>query len=89
MGNKRNFKATEAIFTDHSGTIKVIWYNQTYLSKQLSTGKLYILSGKTNIHNGYKTLESPDWELADAKMANQKFLNSGRLFPVYGKTEGV
>ena len=22
-------------------------------------------------------------------MANQKFLNSGRLFPVYGKTEGV
>tara|TARA_Y100001970_G_scaffold144523_1_gene177483 strand:- start:491 stop:2902 length:2412 start_codon:yes stop_codon:yes gene_type:complete len=89
LGNKRNFKATEAIFTDHSGTIKVIWYNQTYLSKQLSTGKLYILSGKTNIHNGYKTLESPDWELADAKMANQKFLNSGRLFPVYGKTEGV
>ena len=33
LGNKRNFKATEAIFTDHSGTIKVIWYNQTYLSK--------------------------------------------------------
>ena len=89
LGNKRNFKATEAIFTDQSGTIKVIWYNQTYLSKQLSTGKLYILSGKTNIHSGYKTLESPDWELADAKMANQKFLNSGRLFPVYGKTEGV
>ena len=89
LGNKRNFKATEAIFTDQSGTIKVIWYNQTYLSKQLSTGKLYILSGKTNIHNGYKTIESPDWELADAKMANQKFLNVGRLFPVYGKTEGV
>ena len=89
LGSKRNFKATEAIFTDSSGTIKVIWYNQTYLSKQLSIGKLYILSGKTNVNSGYKTLESPDWELADPKMANQKFLNIGRLFPVYGKTEGV
>ncbi len=89
LGSKRNFKATEAIFTDSSGTIKVIWYNQTYLSKQLSIGKLYILSGKTNVNSGYKTLESPDWELADPKIANQKFLNTGRLFPVYGKTEGV
>jgi len=89
LGNKRNFKATEAIFSDKSGSIKVIWYNQTYLKRQLAIGKLYILSGKTNVHNGYKTLESPDWELTDFEMSKQKFLSFGRLFPVYGKTEGV
>jgi ATP-dependent DNA helicase RecG len=89
LGSKRNFKATEAIFSDKSGSIKVIWYNQTYLKRQLAIGKLYILSGKTNVHNGYKTLESPDWELTDFEMSKQKFLSFGRLFPVYGKTEGV
>ena len=44
----RRMIVTEAFVSDESGSIKVVWFNQSFLIKNLQVGDEVVLSGKTS-----------------------------------------
>ncbi len=78
-------KSTEAIVGDETGNLRVIWFNQPYLARTLSTNSRILLSGKVNLFRGQHVLQSPEWEYVDGK----ETIHTGRLVPVYSLTQGL
>lgn len=77
-------KLLKAKFTDDTGSVDVIWFNQPFLKKLLYNGQKLILSGKAKFELGKVTLVSPEYE-----PLQQKQLHTARLVPVYHETEGL
>lgn len=75
---------SEATIEDGSGTIKAIWFNQTWIAKQISIGDELILSGQVT---RYKTLQlsNPAYELI-SKLEGEH-LHTGRLVPIYKRSD--
>lgn len=84
---RRSFRSrlsfTEAYLEDNTGRIKLIWFNQPYLSRQLHDADHIVVAGKiehfkTNqLTNPYFEIMSPDQEL------------SGKIIPIYHLTAGI
>lgn len=78
---RRSFRGkvslTEAVISDNTGNIKVVWFNQPYLAKTLHKDDELILSGRVE---RYKTLQltNPVYE-----RSAEETLHTGRLVPVY------
>ncbi|MBU0646559.1 ATP-dependent DNA helicase RecG [Patescibacteria group bacterium] len=79
QAKNRRLTLTEAIVEDGTGEIKVIWFNQPYLEKTLSIGKVVSLAGTVDSKFG-KTLVNPIYEAAHTN------IHTGRIVPVYGRT---
>ena len=80
-------KATEAVVSDGSGSIRVWWWQQPYLARTLQPGMRVGLSGKVGIRGRYLQMESPEWERLDDP--NDDAVHVGRLSPVYPRTRGL
>ncbi len=78
-------RSAEAIVGDETGNIRVLWFNQPYLAKTLTTNARIILSGRVSLFRGRHVFLSPDWEL----MEGQDTVHTGRLVPVYPLTQGL
>jgi ATP-dependent DNA helicase RecG len=78
------FTIQRAKVRDETGTIEVVWFNQPYLTKNISTGDKISLSGKVDIKVGKLQLGSPDYEIGETN-----FIHTGRLVPIYPETRGV
>jgi len=77
---------TEAMFSDDTGTIKVIWFNQPFLIKTLRIGDNVFLSGKVDYDLYGIQMTSPSYE----KMSFLKeTIHTGRVVPVYSITENL
>jgi ATP-dependent DNA helicase RecG len=77
-------KLLKAKFTDDTGSVDVIWFNQPFLKRLLHNGQQLFLSGKAKFELGKITLLSPDYE-----PVQQKQIHTARLVPVYHETEGL
>jgi len=80
----RSRKGTEAILSDPSGTLRVIWWGQTYVARRLKQGIKVALSGKVTEFRGRIQMENPELE-----MLEDESLHTRRLVPVYPSTEGL
>jgi ATP-dependent DNA helicase RecG len=78
-------RSTEAIIGDETGNIRVIWFNNPYITKQLSTNKRVVISGRLSIFKGRPVFQSPEWELLEDK----ELMHTGRLVPLYPLTKGL
>ena len=56
---KRNLSIVEGIISDQTGSIKVVWFNQSYRTKQFSPDKEYYFTGNYEFKNGRYSLISP------------------------------
>ncbi len=81
---KRMF-ITEAVIKDETGPIKVVWFNQPFLTRSLRSGDNVCLAGKVAINENGLYLSSPIHE----KIGKNELVHTGRLVPVYPETEGV
>jgi len=81
--NKR-LKLTEAVISDGTGSIRIIWFNKPFLSKQLYRGVSIVVSGKVDVYLGRLVLNNPEWEMLD-----QEQLHTNRIVPVYPLTAGI
>lgn len=99
MGRGGRMRATEAVVGDETGNMRIMWFNQPYVAQNLKRAiaslaaagaeKVQIsLSGKVSAYNGRKQMHSPDWEVVDDPDTYQ-LVNTGRLVPVYPKSEGL
>ncbi len=80
-------KATEAVVSDGSGSIRVWWWQQPYLARQLKPGMRVGLSGKVGRRGRFLQMDSPEWERLDDPQDDT--VHVGRLSPVYPKTRGL
>lgn len=92
--SRRSFKSrlniTEALISDDSGSIKAVWFNQPYLSKNLKAGDHVSLAGKISSSYGAAAFVSPSYEkISDNELDDKKLINTNGLVPVYSLTSGV
>ncbi len=80
----KRMSLVEALVRDDTGTIKIIWFNQPYLSKQILRGEEYYFSGKIKTEYGQHTLINPSFERVGLPTRN-----TARILPVYPLTEGL
>ena len=78
-------KSTEAVLGDDTGNIRVLWFNNPYLAKQIHNGDTLVISGRVTDWKGRLVFESPEWE----KFEEKELVHTGRLVPVYPLTAGL
>ncbi|MFH1446502.1 MAG: OB-fold nucleic acid binding domain-containing protein, partial [Chloroflexota bacterium] len=80
--NKR--KITEAVVSDTTGTIRLLWFNQDYHMRYLRKGMFISISGKVESYLGRSVIYHPDYEPID-----QQQLHTNRIVPVYPLTAKI
>jgi len=83
---KKKMFLTQAIVEDKTGAIKVIWFNQPYLTRTLKKEDNVFLSGKIVLRGNEIYLANPIYEKF---YQNKDLIHTGRLVPVYPGTEGL
>jgi len=88
--NKKTFKKkmyiTEALISNDSGSLEIIWFNQPFITKTLKVGDTISLAGKVTISNGRLMMVSPTYEKT---IFNKKMIHTATLVPVYNLTSGL
>jgi len=89
--HRKKMILTEAIVEDESGAIKVVWFNQPYLTKTLKSGQKVCLAGKVKLDNNNQlSLTNPAYErIKGNEDLRSNLTHTGRIVPVYPETEGL
>lgn len=88
--NKRSkikkLNITEALIIDETGTLKVIWFNQPFITRNLKTGDKVSLAGRLVYQNGQTYLASPVYEKV---LKHKKYLHTQGIVPFYHLTSQI
>lgn len=80
----RRLKLTEAMLSDESGSIKVIWFNMPFVAKTLQVGMQLMITGKAINNYGLIELHNPQFQV----LKNTSEIRGG-LVPVYHASSGL
>ncbi|MCL6624036.1 MAG: ATP-dependent DNA helicase RecG, partial [Fimbriimonadales bacterium] len=85
--NRGNFRVIRAVITDGSGSIGLIWFNQSWIEQKLRRwiGEM-IVYGRVQEGDWGLEIATPEWELVEQEDDPQEF---ARITPVYSLTEGM
>ncbi|MBU4284772.1 ATP-dependent DNA helicase RecG [Patescibacteria group bacterium] len=83
---KRRMSLTEALVKDPTASVKVIWFNQPFLIKNLKEGKRVSLSGKYSMGPKGLYLSNPSYELL---LLGKTTTHTAGLVPIYPETIGL
>ena len=92
---KRRIPVGEAVITDASGSVKVMWFHQPYLAKKFMEGAFVKAVGTVTGKTGRPYLANPHVEPADPtevglfSAARESKLEAGSFFAVYPESRGV
>jgi ATP-dependent DNA helicase RecG len=96
IASRRSFRTrkivTEAIVADETGELKVVWFNQPYLTKTLQQGDEILLAGKVGGDLFAMQMVSPMYEkiqIASPSLAMTEVIHTGRMVPIYSLTAGL
>ncbi|MCX6796851.1 MAG: ATP-dependent DNA helicase RecG [Candidatus Doudnabacteria bacterium] len=81
---KSRMSLAEAVVSDNTGSMKIIWFNQPYLAKTLKSGDEIFLAGKPEYYKNSLQLVNPIYE----KVTDFP-IHTGRLVPVYHLTQKI
>ena len=81
---RKGMHVTEAIASDSTGSLKVIWFKQPYRVKQLESSNEWFISGELKFQRGRVNIVSPMIEPADDEP-----LHTGRIVPIYREAAGL
>jgi ATP-dependent DNA helicase RecG len=76
---------TTAAIEDDTGVVAVRWFNQPYLTQQLTVGARIAITGEPDVNNGRITFVPRDYEL----IKDLELTHAARLVPVYPLTKGL
>ncbi len=74
----------EAVVSDSTGSLKVVWFNQSYLAKTIKPGDILYLAGTPNYYKNTLQLTNPIYE-----NETDFPVHTARLVPVYHLTENL
>lgn len=81
---RRGMHITEAIATDDSGSVRLVWFNQPYRLTGLKSGQRYYISGNYELKQRRFSLQNPNIEMVSDLPAN-----TARILAVYRETKGL
>jgi len=88
IANRRSFRRrgniTEALISDDSGSMRVVWFNQPYLAKTIKQGAEYIFSGVVKTD-----MVGPQFVCPSFEKASLQTTHTARIVPMYALTTGI
>lgn len=80
----RGLHITEAVASDASGSVRLIWFNQPYRAASLKIDQDYYISGDFALRRQRLSIQNPSVELVSSFP-----INTARVVPVYRETKGL
>lgn len=81
---RRGLHITEAIASDSSGSVRIIWFNQPYRATGIKIGPTYYVSGQYELsHQRFAIMN------ASAELESDFPINTARIVPIYKETKGL
>jgi ATP-dependent DNA helicase RecG len=77
---------TEALISDDTASLKIVWFNQPYREKMLPRGTQAAFSGVVESFRGKLQMSNPAVEVLDGE---DEPLVTGRIVPIYPQVGGV
>jgi ATP-dependent DNA helicase RecG len=81
---RRGMHITEAIASDDTGSVKLVWFNQPYRAAALKAGQSYYIAGEFGLHNSKFSITNPAIE-----QVSEFPVNAARIIPIYRETKGL
>ncbi len=80
---RRGMHITEAIASDESGSVRLVWFNQPYRASAIKPDEKYFISGLYELSRQKFAVMNPSMELV-----SNFPLNTARIIPIYKETKG-
>lgn len=81
---RRGMTVTEAVLSDGTAKVQVVWFNQGYRAKQLSTNQEFLVSGDFGLQRQRYQIINPSVE-----QTGHDAISGGRIIPVYRAIRGL
>lgn len=81
---RRGLHITEAVASDETASVRLVWFNQPYRAQSLKKGQEYYISGKYELSNRRFAIMNPAVELV-----SDFPVNTARIIPIYKETKGL
>jgi ATP-dependent DNA helicase RecG len=81
---RRGMHITEAIASDDTGSVRLVWFNQPYRANSIKVGVSYYVSGNYELKQQRFSIMNPAVE-----MASEFPVNTARIIPIYRETKGL
>lgn len=81
---RRGMNITEAVISDTTGSVRIVWFNQPYREKSLKPGVEYYISGAFGLNYQHISIMNPSIELVQDFPAN-----TARILAIYRETKGL
>ncbi|MEK7059917.1 MAG: ATP-dependent DNA helicase RecG, partial [Patescibacteria group bacterium] len=81
---RRGLHITEAIASDATGSVRLIWFNQPYRAAALKAGQKYFISGQFELSHQRFSIMNPSVE-----RVSDLPVNAGRILAIYRETKGL
>lgn len=81
---RRGMHLTEAVASDDTGSVRLIWFNQPYRAEALKADTEYFISGDFQLSHQRLSIMNPSVELVSSFP-----VNTARVVPVYRETKGL
>ncbi len=75
---RRGLHITEALASDETGTVRLVWFNQPYRAKSIKKSEPYFVSGKFELSSSRFAIMNPAMELV-----SDFPISTNRIIPVY------
>ncbi len=83
---RRGFKIQQAVISDDSGSMEVVWFNQQYLVTMIKAGLPISLAGTVKPDKKGYSMNVEEFEIL---FKGQPHIHTGRLVPIYSEKVGV
>jgi ATP-dependent DNA helicase RecG len=80
---RRGMHITEAVASDDSGSVRLVWFNQPYREASIKSDQEYFISGNFELSYRRLSIMNPAMELA-----SDFPVNTARIIPIYRETKG-
>jgi len=81
---RRGLHITEAVASDETGSVRLVWFNQPYRATNIKSDTEYFISGQFELSNRRLAIMNPSMELA-----SDFPVNTARIVPVYRLVKGM
>ncbi len=81
---RRGMHVTEAVFSDESGSVRAVWFNQPYRAAALKPGQEYYVSGQYELARQRFQIMNPS-----AELVKDFPVNTARIVPVYRQSKAI
>jgi ATP-dependent DNA helicase RecG len=81
---RRGMHITEAVASDNTGSVRIVWFNQPYRAAALKPNQTYFISGDFGLQYRRLSIMNPSCELT-----GDFPVNTARIVPIYRETKGL